>query len=284
VFPNIKWLRLTPDRPGRGGWNTGNHSFQQTPINDVRILKSAHIYRGSWRRDYDPIEYPGEIVQRGSLACLAIHGYTYPSLTDPAAAPTIKILEQNNIINWSTVYSATDGTTRQQRPPTSQPGIFVNIGGRCVFGDGGTEALLMDDRTPAIHAQQNQKLGISTPVQPLSDASPAGPRPEGTGYLYNGGHYIAHPDPNNMLRTVLATDTLTFSVPNTSYGQYAGAVIASGSPTTDAETSNTTTFSAPGTISITTGTSLVTLGGGAFTWPAGFAYCGMAINFNGYSL
>jgi hypothetical protein len=278
VFPNIKWLRLTPDRPGRGGTNTGNHSFQQTPINDVRVLTNAHIYRGAWRRDYDPVEYPGEVVEAGTFGCLAIHGYTFPSLTDPSAAPTIKIFEQNILGGGQSAVYCTDGNVRQLRPGTNQPGSFVNIGGRCVFGEGATEALVMDDRTPAIHAQPNQPLGIDAPKQPLQLKSGISYSPLGLAYSFCGNKFINSPNPNHPLSTIVASDTVSTSFPNA--GINAGAV-ASGAVTVAGKTSNTATFTNTGTISITTGTSLVTLAGA--TWPADGEYCGLAINFNGYS-
>src|SRR5665647_3932325 len=93
VFQNIKWLRLTPDRPGRGGTKTGIHTFQQEPTNDVRSLTGGHIYQGAWRREFAGALYPSS---QGGLAGtnqpLALHGYVYPSLTDPSATPSVTIL------------------------------------------------------------------------------------------------------------------------------------------------------------------------------------------------
>jgi hypothetical protein len=281
VFPNIKWLRITPDRTGTGGTKTGFHSFQQTPINDVRSLKGAHLYQGAWRRDFDPVEYPAEVIDRASLGCLQIHGYTYPSLTDPAAAPTIKILLQNITAGASKVYE-TDGTSRQGRPGTNQAGTFINIAGRCVFGEGAAEALLMDSRTPAIHAQPNQKLGVEAPPQPLSLAAGVSYTPSGTAYSTYNSKFVNSPNPNNRIWTIPTTDTVALSFPNAGLsgpGYFVGNP-ASGVVDVAGKTSNTSTFTAAGTISITTGTSKVTC---TSAWPADGEYCGLTINFNGYS-
>lgn len=285
MFKNIKWLRLVPDRPGRGGSKTGLHTFQQTPINDMFSVSGAHVYRGTWRRDFDSIaESNATGVEMGSESPLAIHGYVYPSLTDPAAAPGVAILSHQGFFGGGVkhVWDATNNVVRAVRTTNSQQaGIFQNISGRCFFGDGIAEGMIFDNRTPAIHAQLNQNIGIETPQQTLPSSFPSGITPYGTGYSYNGSHYINHPDPNNQIGTILAADTISLNSPNTTYGQYSGVFIVQASPSADAVTSNTSTFTATGTVSITTGQSLVTLAGA--TWPAGFQYCGLAINFNGYS-
>ena len=108
--------------------------------------------------------------------------------------------------------------------------------------------------------------------------------PDGTAYVHNLSPYLNHPNPDNMLGTILAADTsVTPSVIDPSYvGIYGGALMTSTTANSDAVSSNTTPFTAPGTgISITQGTSLVTLVGGV--WPALYKYAGLSINFNGYS-
>ena len=169
MFPNLKWLRLTPDRPGRGGQKTGIHTFQQEPINDVRELSQAYVHQGAWRKEFDAVSYPSpQMDDPAGLSPLALHGYVYPSLTNPSAPPSITILSQHQrplgiSVVWD--FSSPGGGVRQLRPGTNQAGVFQNISGRCFFGDGGTEGLILDDRTPAIHAQRNQPLGIGTPTQ-----------------------------------------------------------------------------------------------------------------------
>lgn len=283
MFKNIKWVRLTPDRPGRGGTKTGIHSFQQQPINDTASITGCHVYRGAWRRDFDSVaDFAAGQFEINSQGPLALHGYVYPSLTDPAALPGLTVFSHHNVGGVNHVWDQTVGVLRSNRlNSTTQAGVFQNVNGRCLFGDGAGEAMIFDDRTPAIHLQKNQTLGIGTPQQALSGSFPSGVTPYGTGYLYNGSHYINHPDPNNRLGTILAADTVSLSFPNTSYGQYAGVVIVQANPSADAVTSNTVPFTATGTISISNGSSLVTLAGA--TWPAGFQYAGLAINFNGYS-
>jgi hypothetical protein len=309
VFKNVKWLRLTPDRPGRGGWKTGVHTFQQEPINDVRILSGAHVYHGAWTKEQQAVAYPAlpQNTDPAGVMPLAVHGYVYPSLTDPSAQPGLSILTQHTSAGGAKVWDQVTGL-RQQRPPTIQRGVFQDIHGRCFFGEGAAEGLVMDDRTPAIHAQKNQNLGIGTPQQPMGPTTiPGGfipnfaastiPNvvPYGTAYMFGGSigsYYLNHPNPNNQLGTILATDTVTvgFLDPNMA-GAAIGAVNgiyalgshfgAGTSPAIDAVTSNITPFAATGTISITTGTSLVTLTGAV--WPGVARYAGLSINFNGYS-
>ena len=282
MWQNLKWLRITPDSLGRGGTKTGIHSFQQLPINDVRDLSGGHIYRGYWRRDYDSTEPSPTTFDTQGLSCLAIHGYTFPSLTDPAAYPTIKVLTQNvRAGGVSVVWDMTAGAVRQSRPGTNQAGTFINIGGRCVFGDGGGEALLMDDRTPAIHAQANQPFGIDSPKQPMTLLGGTGYTAMGTCYSFNGSGFLTHPDPNHPIGTIKAGDTVRPDLINGNYVLQFGALMADWAVVVDGESSNTTNFGNTGTIAITTGTSLVTLTGA--TWPATFGGCGLSINFNGYS-
>jgi len=295
MFQNIKWLRLTPDRPGRGGTKTGIHTFQQEPVNDVRSLTGGHIYQGAWTRDYDAINYPNPQSSDATSAFVtAVHGYVYPSLTDPAAQPGLTVLTHhlNMGVGTARVWDYNTGTVRSSRPTSGfniGTGIFQNISGRCFFGDGKAEGLIMDDRTPAIHAQKNQLLGIGTPHQPMSNTG-GNLSPAGTGYVCGFptgatlSPYINHPNPDNMIGTILATDTVRPRIIDPNWTAiYSGTIapMVDASPAVDAVTSNTTPFTATGTISITNGTSLVTLAGA--TWPANFKYVGLAINFNGYS-
>ena len=114
---------------------------------------------------------------------------------------------------------------------------------------------------------------------------PADPNvtPWGTGYIHLGSVYLNHPNPNNQLGTILAGETVKpFIINPGMITMYAGTPLnAMGAVVGSPVTSNTTTFTATGTVSIATGTSLVTLAGA--TWPAGFQYAGLSINFNGYS-
>lgn len=291
MFTGLKWLRLTPDRQGRGGLKTGIHSFQQQPVNDIRYLLNAHVYNGTWRRDYDSLPYPvpqswdvsGNHDQIGAL-----HGYVYPSLIDPAAQPGVTILGQMYGSTDSHFWDFSHGTIRSTRPVggvIKQAAVFRNINQRCFGGDGLAEAVIMDDRTPAIHAQPNQSLGIGTPTQPLTPYGGTGVVPDGTGYVFGGGAgcaFINHPNPDNPLGGCKTGDRVTPSIIDSPYSLiYTGSVMAAYTLVSDAQTSNTMPFVVAGTISITTGTSIVTLTGS--TWPSTFNFCGLSINFNGMS-
>lgn len=293
MFPNIKWLRITPDRPGRGGNKTGIHSFQQQPVNDIRFSINNHIYRGSWRRDYDTLPYP--VPQTWDLnhtSAPTIHGYVYPSLTDPSAAPNLTMIGQLLGPVDSHFWDFTTGTVRSLRPVQGalpQPATFINVNQRCFGGDGLAEAVIMDDRTPAIHAQKNQSLGIGTPTQSLQQTTVvATPNvsPDGTAYVYNShgtntGPYVNHPNPDNQLGTCITGDTVDVTFINSGYPGEGGGLALSGVLGADAVTSNTTPFTNTGTIAINSGSQSVLLSGA--TWPADYQYCGLAINFNGYS-
>jgi hypothetical protein len=293
VFQNIKWLRLTPDRPGRGGTKTGIHSFQQEPINDVRSLTGGHVHQGAWRREFATVAYPTpQYSMPATVTPWALHGYVHPSLTDPAAAPSVSVLahvyyspdSNNHVVNVND--SSLPGGP--YAPGNTSPAVFQNIGGRCFFGEGSSEGRIVDDRTPAIHAQRAQNLGIGTPRQPLTPADfgvGVGISPEGTGYVHQQGaagvSYLNTPDPNSQLGTILSTDSVTLSVINPNYANYSYTVVGPLSPSVNAVTSNAALFTATGTISIVTGASLVTLTGA--TWPARYKYAGLRLNFNGYS-
>lgn len=274
MLKNLKWIRLTPDSPGRGGIKSGLHTFQQEPVNDTYFVSGAHVYEGAWRRSYDSVSASAN-ADVGNTSILAIHGYTYPSLTDPSAAPGVTLLghtrgAQNHI------YDYTGNAIRYTRNSNSDyPATFLNVNQRCFAFDGSGEGMVMDDRTPAIHTQKNQNLGIGAPTQALSLYNGQSFSSVGSGYCTKSSAYINHPNPNNLISTIVTTDTVAASAPNGSLSVASGAVTVAG------VSSNTVAFSAPGTISITSGTSLVTLTGG--TWPANGAYCGLAINFNGYS-
>ncbi len=260
-------------------------------MNELSGLSGAHVYRGSWRRDFDSTSYANASnVEATSQSPKALHGYVYPSLTNPAAQPSVTVLihQDNTNTNTTDIWDATAGVVRATHGMSTQPAIFQNINGRCFTGDGFAEALVLDDRTPAIHAQKNQNLGIGTPQQPMglaTTAFDANVVPDGAAYIYNGSKYINHPDPNSMLGTILAADlSVTCSIIDagmtTMYN--GGAPMGVAAAFANATSSNTTPFATPGTgISITSGTSVVTLVGGA--WPAGFQYAGLSINFNGFS-
>lgn len=281
MFQDLNWVRLTPDRAARGGTKTGLHTFQQQPMNDVRSLTGGFIYNGYWQRDVNNLQYPNpQFPNAGDTVCFAIHGYTYPSLLDPAAAPGITVLGHQlgafDGTGIAHVWDWTNNAYRAKRSTTNQRGVFNTINQRCFFGDGVGEAMIFDDRTPAIHAQKNQTLGIAAPTQAMT---PVGGglsqlQTAGSGYCSKSSAYINSPNPNNLISTILTTDTVSVAGPN-------GGGAASGAVTVAGVSSNNVAFTATGTISITTGTSLVTLSGA--TWPANAAYCGLAINFNGYS-
>lgn len=288
MYQALKWLRLTPDRDGRGGAKTGFHSFQQMPINDTRQLINFHVYKGTWRRDFDTVAYPvPQSFDPGAFGCPAIHGYVYPSLVDPAAAPSIKIIGQTLVAGASHFWDFSSGTVRSVRPAQPaivQPAVFKNINQRCFAGDGLAEGVIMDDRTPAIHAQPNQPIGITAPQQalPLSGGG-LGYVPYGTAYATNNSKFINSPNPNSLISTVITTDTVTIAHVNAGLAGFSigGGALPTGAVTVNGKTSNNVAFTATGTIAITTGTSLVTLTGA--TWPVDGEYCGLAINFNGYS-
>ena len=305
MFEGLKWIRLVPDQPGKGGSKSGFHSFPATPMNDTRTTQYFHVYRGRWSKDQDTLALAGitNDVTAGAVNG-SLHTYTYPSLTDPSAVPSTTVLghhvDRPGGIFENRYWDFTHGTNRDSHngvstSPNSVPATWLNINGRCFAADGAREGFIMDDRTPAIHAQPNQTLGIGVPTQPfgpttLSAGLGTNICPYGTAYVYAvsaiSGIYVNHPDPNNQLGTILATDTVVLSIidPNIT-SPYTGAITGAGlTPSADAVTSNTTTFTAPGTgISIdpAVNPSLVTLVGG--NWPAGIAYAGLSINFNGYS-
>src|ERR1035437_537538 len=145
VFQNIKWLRLTPDRPGRGGTKTGLHTFQQEPTNDVRSLTGAHIYQGAWRREFAGAIYPTPVSWfSGPAQPLALHGYVYPSLTDPSATPSVTILSHQLEAATSSTYvrdMVTAGIRMGPRAQNATPAVFQNIGGRCFIGEGTDQAM-----------------------------------------------------------------------------------------------------------------------------------------------
>ena len=298
MFKNIKWLRLVPDKPGKGGQKTGFHTFQPDPVNDTRIVDGWHVYRGRWQRDRKSELVPLVTNESGYKPVRALHGYVYPSLTDPSAQPSLTILGHHldGAGGANRYWDFTNNAVRYTHTGGSVPATFLNISGRCFAADGAREGMVMDDRTHAIHAQRNQNLGIGTPNQPLgpadiaatyfdasSPAYAANVSSMGTGYIYYGSVYINHPNPNNKLGTILATDTVTPVILDPTWtNYYTGTIMAAGNPTVDAVSSNTTPFTATGTISISTGSSKVTLDAGT-TWPADKQYCGLAINFSGYS-
>jgi hypothetical protein len=258
------------------------------PINDTRTLINLHVYKGTWRRDFETAEYPSpQSADTGAFACPTIHGYVYPSTVDPSATPSITIIGQTFVVGASHFWDFSAGSIRSTRPVQTvpgQPAVFKNINQRCFGGDGLAEAIIMDDRTPAIHSQPNQKLGIDAPQQQLPLNGGTGFQPFGTGYATQNSKFVNSPNPNNLISTIKTTDT-PVTVTHINAGLAFG-ISASGTPPTGAVTvagksSNSATFTANGTISITTGTSLVTLSGS--TWPASGEYCGLAINFNGYS-
>jgi hypothetical protein len=280
VFKNLKWLRLVPDQPGKGGQKTGFHSFQAQPINDTRELSGFHVYRGRWRLDYQTQAYPGITDDPNAFSSLALHAYPVPDLTNPSAIPAITLLGHHKNATDSRYWDFTHNQTRDTHSLDSVPATFLNIEGRCFVADGAREGMILDDRTPAIHAQANQNLGIVTPSQPLPNTGLGG---YGTGYVHFNSPYINHPNPNNMIGTILATDYVSTQVINPGAALFydAGAPMADGLPTVDAVSSNVTPFAATGTISINSGTSLVVLAGAV--WPADYQYAGLAINFSGYS-
>ena len=306
MFEGLKWIRLVPDQPGKGGSKSGFHSFPATPMNDTRTTQYFHVYRGRWAKDQDTLPLAG-ITNDPTGVNGSLHTYIYPSLIDPSANPSSTVLGHHVNISGGVFqnryWDFTHGTTRDTHPgsntsPNAVPATWLNINGRCFAADGAREGFIMDDRTPAIHAQPNQTLGIGVPTQPLSQVGqtalqaaaslPADPNvtPWGTGYIHLGSVYLNHPNPNNQLGTILAGETVKPFVIDpgmTTMYAYAGGppLNAMGAVVGSPLTSNTTTFTATGTISITQGTSVVTLAGG--TWPAGFQYAGLSINFNGYS-
>ena len=295
MYQNVKWVRLTPDRPGRGGQKSGIHTFQQEPINDVRNLNGAHVYQGAWRRTYDSTAYPLSQTQDAGFTngCTAIHGYVYPSLTDPAALPSVTVLGHTLGAGAAHFWDFSHGTIRSLRPSTNyQAAVFNTINQRCYGGDGLAEATIMDDRTPAIHTQANQNLGILQPTQPMPQTTATintvpvvnGLTPFGAAYVraaLTNAPWVNHPNPNHPLGTCLAGETITLYTLNPNNPAYTGSLPASQTLSANGVSSNVTPFAATGTISITTGTQLVTLSGA--TWPGTYQYAGLSINFNGYS-
>lgn len=281
MYQGLKWLRLVPDKPGKGGWKTGFHTFQSQPVNDTRRVTRYHVYRGRWTKDHDTKALAGITNDTTATFPASVHAYVYPSLTDPTAQPGVTILGHHLVSGPSNHYwDFTNNTSRSTHAGNSVPATFLNIAGRCFVADGAREGMVLDDRTPAIHAQPNQTLGIGAPTQAMPNT---GFNPGGTGYIHYGSPYINHPNSANRIGTILAADTsVNAYVIDPWAAIYTGAPMAAGGAAfSDAVTSDTSPFTATGTISITTGTSLVTLAGA--TWPTFFKYAGLAINFNGYS-
>jgi hypothetical protein len=301
VFEGLKWLRLVPDTPGKGGWKTGFHTFQVQPVNDTRTVTNLHPYRGRWRKDPDTRVVPGTTRDSAATSTTprSVHAYLYPSLTDPSAAPSMSLLGHHVVApNTNRYWDFTANTTRDIHVGNSVPATFLDIAGRCFVADGAREGMVLDDRTPAIHAQRNQNLGIGTPTQALGITSIGGfvtrasgvagnPNLSGVGSAYvhiqtgGGSPYINTPNPDSPIGTLVVGDVVTPFILDPNYAVYSFALMAPAALAVNAVTSNTTPFTATGTISITSGTSLVTLAGAI--WPAGGQYMGLAINFNGYS-
>ena len=296
MFKNVKWVRLTPDRPGRGGTKSGLHTFQQEPINDVYSLSGGYIHNGAWVRDYDQVAYPAtQFPDLNGDDVNTIHGYVYPSTTDPSAQPGLTVIGQTVYVTGGGVshfWDFTNGVSRSNRGTSVyggtsqyQAAVFQNINQRCFGGDGQAEAVIMDDRTPAIHSQPNQNLGIMQPTQPMpltagGFTGAPGTTPWGAAYAHYKSQYLNHPNPANPLGTCIVGDTVGGIAINSNYPYFAGG-FGGFTLTVAGQTSNSIAFTATGTISITTGTQLVTLSGA--TWPVNYAYAGLAINFNGYS-
>jgi hypothetical protein len=283
----MKWIRLVPDQPGKGGMKTGIHSFQVASINDTRVVTGFHVWQGAWKIDDGHTVYAPQ-TPATSLLNTGLHGYVYPNLNEPGADPGFTILGHEIIVGHGfTYYDYTHGTVRDGHygtgvlTSTNVPATFLNIGGRCFIFDGAREGFIADDRTPAIHAQANQNLGIETP-----DMAPAmrfAPYP-GVGMVYAHWEspYLTTPNADSPIGTLLSTDTVTPFLLNASYPWLAGAgLMAAGSPLADAVTSNTTPLEPGGTISCVSGSSKVTLGGA--NWGSNWKECGLRINFAGYS-
>jgi len=291
MYKNLKWLRLVPDKPGKGGRKTGYHTFQVSPVNDTREVRGWHVYRGRWRKDYTSVTIAGTSPDPGYKPVLALHGYVYPSLTDPSAAPSLTLLGHHldGAGGSNRYWDFTNNTTRFTHSGNSIPATFLNIDGRCFAADGAREGMLMDDRTPAIHLQKNQNLGIGTPEQVLQGSTISAPYPfglYGMAYVHLQSPFLTNPDPNAGLGTILVGEVVNPFIINPSYPYYAGTIPAMSGlwpavPVANAVTSNTTPFTNTGTINCVNGSSIITLVG--WTWPSIWRYAGLTITFAGKS-
>jgi streptogramin lyase len=305
MYKNLKWLRLVPDKPGKGGQKTGYHSFQAQPVNDTRQTRGFHVYRGRWRKDYVPQVFVPYANQIGAgIEALSLHYYAYPNLTDPSATPNFSILGHHLLAGTHHIWDFTTGTSRFTHTANAVPATFLNIEGRCFAADGGREGMILDDRTPAIHTQANQNLGIGTPTQALqaTDALPFIPNAPATAVVPNliggtlaytftnntTGSLLHSPDPDSGLGRIQANDVVTVSLLDPSYSYLTGPVPAATAQILPGRSSNNAADAAAApflttgeTITCVSGSSVITRSGG---WPAGIGrVAGLRINFNGYS-
>ena len=293
MYKDLKWIRLVPDQPGKGGMKTGIHSFQQASINDTRVVKGFHVWQGAWRLDqgatlYAPQTYSTSIVNWG------IHGYVYPNLLEPGSAPSVSLFGAELRPGTGFVYyEYSTGAVRNIHTgtglPTSTnvPATFLNIGGRCFIFDGAREGYIADNRVPVIHSASDQDLGIEAPVQPLGrrELDPAtDPNMSTLGmvYAHYGCEYLNTPNPDSPIGTLVMADTVTPAFFFSGYVYLAGTLMVAGNPVANAKTSNTTAFTVHGTLACTTGSSKAIITGDMSPFNNG-AYCGMNLNFNGYS-
>src|SRR5512139_2100553 len=146
MFKNLKWLRLVPDKPGKGGIKSGYHSFQPQPVNDTRTTHGVHVYRGRWRRDYKSqtpsTAYGGPAA--GNATPLSLHVYNYPSLTDPSAPQSATILGHMSAGAAQTYFDFTNVVARNTHVANAVAATFLNIDGRCFIADGAREGFIAD--------------------------------------------------------------------------------------------------------------------------------------------
>ncbi len=299
MYKDLKWIRLVPDQPGKGGIKKGIHSFQTASVNDTWFVNGFHVWRGSWRRDSDTAVIGGTTDDPATVNNYSIHAYAYPDLTDPSAASTVTLLGHNYLLTsprTQRYWDFTNGAVRETHTGNAVPATFLDIGGRCFIFDGAREGFIADDREPAIHAQANQNLGIEAPKQVLGGGAFGGTAPAFVSNTLSvctaayahytaavpASSYINSPNPDSQIGTIVIADFIRIfklcpNYPNYSgtLANFTGAVVANGL------SSNSVTFAAPGTVSCANGAEYVVLAGGA--WPANQAYAGMMINFAGKS-
>lgn len=295
MFAGLKWVRLIPDQPGKGGWKSGFHSFQAQPVNDTRSVSGMHVWRGRWRKDPDTTAIAGTGADVFSQP-LSLHAYLYPSLTDPSAQPGMTILGHHiDFANPASnrYWDFTAGGARNAHLGNSVPATFLDINGRCFVADGAREGMVLDDRPPAIHLQKNQNLGIGTPQQQLGAVTLVtvpNLTPYGLGYIFNNHAgaqtLLMSPNPNSPIGEIDVTDTVTLTKIDPSYTAITGTPPGVFSPVASGYSSNTAPTSIPfnvgaDLISCVNGSSVVTRSG---AWPAGPGQvAGLSINFAGRS-
>ena len=279
MYKDLKWIRLVPDNVGKGGMKTGIHSFQVVSVNDTRKVVGYHVWQGAWKLDDGHLAYTPQ-TPGASFVNWGIHGYVYPNLVDISAVPSVTLLGHEQHAGQVCYYDYTHGTVRNSHGSgVPVPATFLNIGGRCFIVDGMREGFIADDRTPAIHAQPNQNLGIADP--PAGINLSAGISFDADVYAHLASPFLTTPNPDSQVGTIVIAETISPIVLNPGWPYYVGSLANPNPPIANAVTSNTTPLEPGGTISCVKGSSLITLSGAS--WGSLWRECGLEITFAGYS-